>query len=362
MRRVGSNGECFENSESQWPVHAALLVAQLLSGGYYVIIKMALVNEMNLIVLSVYRDLLALVFLIPAAWLIERQNFFRLSRDVLLWLLVLGLIGVVTLGGGFVLYLQHIWKSIPVVQGHQFDFYRGIVICCAGAILMTFYKGPVVLGAKPTSTLEAASTSMIKEPVHLPHTTIDGWQIGVLCLIGSCLCMGTNINLQVPVLRRFPAPVSLIAYSYAFGTVFMGIAAIFLVNDTSAWALSWDMDLVAILYNGIISSALNLAIMTWALSKVGPLFVASYIPLQTVSATVLALIFLKSSVYLGSILGTLMIILGLLSVSWAHQESARYRSLSEVIGRSVYSHDHQLAGTHGLDYRTPLLQVPDVQT
>jgi hypothetical protein len=78
----------------------------------------------------------------------------------------------------------------------------GIVICCAGAILMTFYKGPVVLGAKPTSTLEAASTSMIKEPVHLPgsgipHTTIDGWQIGVLCLIGNCLCMGTNINLQV---------------------------------------------------------------------------------------------------------------------------------------------------------------------
>ncbi len=75
MRRVGSNGECFENSESQWPVHAALLVAQLLSGGYYVIIKMALVNEMNLIVLSVYRDLLALVFLIPAAWLIERLVF-----------------------------------------------------------------------------------------------------------------------------------------------------------------------------------------------------------------------------------------------------------------------------------------------
>lgn len=75
MRRVGSNGECFESSESQWPVHAALLVAQLLSGGYYVIIKMALVNEMNLIVLSVYRDLLALVFLIPAAWLIERLVF-----------------------------------------------------------------------------------------------------------------------------------------------------------------------------------------------------------------------------------------------------------------------------------------------
>ncbi|KAH9543032.1 hypothetical protein CY35_13G040900 [Sphagnum magellanicum] len=332
MRRVGSNGGSFENSESQWPVHAALLVAQLLSGGYYVIIKMALVNEMNLIVLSVYRDLLALVFLIPAAWLIERQNFFRLSRDVVLWLLVLGLIGI--FGSQFLLFkgisltstevsvamhplipvftaVVAIVFGVEAVWWHRRDGQAkvaGIVICCAGAILMTFYKGPVVLGAKPTSTLEAASTSMIKKPVHLPgsgipHTTIDDWQIGVLCLIGNCLCMGTNINLQ-----------------------------------------------------GIISSALNLAIMTWALSKVGPLFVASYIPLQPVSATVLALIFLKSSVYLGSILGTLMIILGLLSVSWAHQESARYQSLSEVIGRSVHSHDHQLAGTHGLDYRTPLLQ------
>jgi drug/metabolite transporter (DMT)-like permease len=103
MRRVDSNGGSFENSESQWPVHAALLVAQLLSGGYYVIIKMALVHEMNLIVLSVYRDLLALVFLIPAAWLIERQNFFRLSRDVILWLLVLGLIGI--FGSQFLLFM-----------------------------------------------------------------------------------------------------------------------------------------------------------------------------------------------------------------------------------------------------------------
>jgi hypothetical protein len=75
MRSVDSNGGSCENSETQWPVHAALLVTQLLSGGYYVIIKMALVHEMNLIVFSVYRDLLALVFLIPAAWLIERLVF-----------------------------------------------------------------------------------------------------------------------------------------------------------------------------------------------------------------------------------------------------------------------------------------------
>lgn len=54
---------------------------------------------------------------------------------------------------------------------------------------------------------------------------------------------------------------------------------------------------------GIITSALNFGLVSWALSKVGPLFVASYIPVESVSSTVLALIFLKSTVYLGRYVG-----------------------------------------------------------
>lgn len=147
-------------------------------------------------------------------------------------------------------------------------------------------------------------------------------------------------------MKRFQAPISVIAYSYAFGTIMMGIASYFLVEDSSAWVLHWDIGLLAVLYNvsplhlysgiwstnlgscfrfqmakvaslliclrgvspswcawaflqGIISSALNFALMSWALSKVGPLFVASYIPVQPVSAAILALFFLKSTVYLG---------------------------------------------------------------
>lgn len=50
---------------------------------------------------------------------------------------------------------------------------------------------------------------------------------------------------------------------------------------------------------GVISSALYFGLMTWAISRVGPLFVASYIPVQPVFATILALIFLGSTVYLG---------------------------------------------------------------
>jgi len=111
--------------------------------------------------------------------------------------------------------------------------------------------------------------------------------------------MASYINLQAPLLSRFPAPISVIAYSYLFGTIIMGAASYFLVHDPAAWTLHWNVDLLAVLYNGIISSALNFALMSWALSKVGPLFVASYIPIQPVSSALLALIFLKSTVFLG---------------------------------------------------------------
>lgn len=57
---------------SQWPVHGALLVAQLLSGGYFVITRSALESGGDRIVLSFYRDVIALLFLVPAASILDR--------------------------------------------------------------------------------------------------------------------------------------------------------------------------------------------------------------------------------------------------------------------------------------------------
>lgn len=65
-------GTMSQGNTSLWKVHAALLVAQLLSGGYYVVTKVALVHGMNRIVLSLYRDVIALLILFPAALIIER--------------------------------------------------------------------------------------------------------------------------------------------------------------------------------------------------------------------------------------------------------------------------------------------------
>lgn len=57
------------------------------------------------------------------------------------------------------------------------------------------------------------------------------------------------ICMQAPLLSRYPAPISVIAYSYLFGTIIMGAASYFLVHDPAAWTLHWNVDLLAVLYN-----------------------------------------------------------------------------------------------------------------
>ncbi|CAM6089232.1 unnamed protein product [Calypogeia fissa] len=114
---------------------------------------------------------------------------------------------------------------------------------------------------------------------------INAWQLGGLCLIGNGLCMASFINLQPPLLKRYPAPVSILAYSYDIGAICIAVTGYFTVHDSSEWAIGFSKDLAVVIYNGEIASALNFGITGWCLMmRVGPLFVSSYMPLQPVTA------------------------------------------------------------------------------
>lgn len=370
---------------SHLPVHLLLIMAQFLSAVGYVVTSVVLVGGMDRIVLSFYRDVVAMAILIPAAYFFDKGNRIKLSWDVILHLLVLGVTGIY--GSNYLLFVGIQYTSpelsaaaqpfipvltalisvvfgIEVIYWHRRDGQAkllGIVASCTGAMVMTFYQGPAVLklwkdvGQEWTPYVSAQLKDMSYADMgtlQLPGWMSE-WRFGGLCLIGNCVCMAIFMNLQVPLLKRYPAPVSLLAYSYGFGAICMAITGFVAVPDARKWALGFDMNLVVVLWNGAIASALMFGIMGWSLNRTGPLFVASYIPLQPIIAGSLSLVFLGSTIYVGSIVGALLVLAGLLLVSWSREETFRLASLSRHL-LSNYA-EHHRAPIDAL--QEPLIQV-----
>ncbi|KAI3974646.1 hypothetical protein MKX01_029636 [Papaver californicum] len=350
-----------------------MVVVQTVFAGMNVFYKLAMNDGMNMMILVAYRSLFATAFVLPLAFFFERKIIPKLTWTILFQAFLCGLFGN-TLAQNFYVASMHLTSAsftaamanlIPaitfimaIVCGFEVLGFAnvagkakvlGTLIGIGGAMLLTFYKG-VEIPMWSTHALH------IHHEEHQAHMSTSGKRVlGSLLAVGSCLCYATWLMVQVnfdkffldmPKLPLTNIEVSLlfiileqtkmsekIQCYYSSTALMCGMGSIQAVGfalcmerDWAQWKLGWNIRLLASAYSGILASGLMVTLIAWCVHERGALFVSIFNPLMLVLVSVAGSILLDEKLHLGSVLGAVLIVIGLYLVLWGKAKELKNMS------------------------------------
>ncbi|KAG8650548.1 WAT1-related protein At5g07050 [Manihot esculenta] len=331
------------------------LLSNFCFAAFNIISKLTLDNGMSRYVLVAYGHALATLTTALLALLFERKNESKLSLPVCGNIFFLGLLGAILrttyLAGmectssTFASAMGNLIPAITFLSAICFRMEKlvlgkfsskaqivGTVVSFGGATLMTLYKGIVVISLQLGHNKRAHSQSKV--------TLDQDWIKGSFLLLVHCLSTAILYILQAKTIKKYPAPIALTTLSCLVGTAISTIVAAILDHKASSWRLSCNISLVATLYSGIVIFGIIVYVQMTVIRKKGPVFVTAFRPSSTVLAAVMGVLILGEALHLGSVLGAVLIIVGLYAILWGkEQEKAKENKLPNL---AIVAVDHSI--------------------
>ncbi|WOH00896.1 hypothetical protein DCAR_0520272 [Daucus carota subsp. sativus] len=324
-------------------LHVAMLALQFGYAGFHVVSRAALNMGISKIVFPVYRNILAFLLLLPFAYFLEKKERPPLTLSFVTQFFLLAVVGITANQGFYLLGLDNtsptfasaIQNSVPAITFLMAAILRqlirlnrkdgigkviGTLFCVAGAMVITLYKGPTIYS--PTPPLQRSNVSPLL--LSLGDAKPKNWTLGCIFLIGHCLSWSGWLVLQAPVLKKYPARLSVTSYQCFFGVIQFLVIAGFMERDPQAWLIHSGGELFSVFYAGVVASGIAFAVQIWCIDRGGPVFVAVYQPVQTLVVAIMASVALGEEFYLGGIIGAVLIITGLYLVLWGKNEERKF--------------------------------------
>ncbi|XP_020977790.1 WAT1-related protein At1g68170-like isoform X2 [Arachis ipaensis] len=312
-----------------------MVIVQIANAWMNVLYKLAVNDGMSLRVAVAYRYIFATAFIAPLAYILERKTRTKMTWTILFQSFLCGLFGgalaqnlqMEALALTSVTFATAISNLIPAITFILSLFFGmeklnmrkaagkakiiGTMTGIGGAMLMTFYKGVEV--------------KMLSFHINLFNQRNGGGSShggGGLFLVGAVSSFFFNASyalwliIQAKMSSAYPYPYSSTALMCLMAALLSVIFTFCVERDLSQWKLGWNVRLFTVAYAGIVVSGVMVAVTSWCLRMKGPLFVSVFSPLMLVVVAFAGSTILDEKLYLGSIIGSLLIVCGLYLVLW----------------------------------------------
>ncbi|KAG9156873.1 hypothetical protein Leryth_024476 [Lithospermum erythrorhizon] len=313
-----------------WKPIVAMLSVEFAFGIVNVLFKNILTRGINFFVIITYRQAFAVIALAPLAYFLERKGWTRLTYRLMWGLFLNGLLGATITSYLFLIGLKYTSVTyacafvniVPVTTFILAVCFRlekldinnksgrakvvGTLICIGGTLVLTLYKGSAIINSNVNPN------SVVQNDDHKAKK----WAIGTLFLAIANVTWSSWFLIQARIGKTFPFPYSSTAIASLFSATQSAILGLAIDRNLSEWILRGPIEISTIIFAGMVGTGLCYSVMCWCIRKRGPVFTSAFSPLIQMFAAILDIFFLHAIIYIGSILGSVLVIIGMYALLW----------------------------------------------
>ncbi|KAG8085286.1 hypothetical protein GUJ93_ZPchr0010g7489 [Zizania palustris] len=347
----------------------AMVLVQAFTVATMLLSEVTLIAGTRPLVLLVYRNLIGAAAVAPLAVLLERGMVKRMNAVVCGWISVNATFGIVLATGLYyyglhdtnAAYAVNFLNLVPIVTFVIAVLLRveklvtatwagrmkivGTVMSVGGTMVVSLCRGGEPLHLWPTNLLRLGSHAHAAPPAAAAasaHSRDTMTIYGTLLLCGSCLSYALWFIVQVRLAKVFPSKYWATVLTCLSGSLQAFVPGVLTTTgDWSEWKLSWDLRLLTVVYSGLFNTGITFVLISWAVARRGPIYPSMFNSLSLIITTVMDSLLLGTNIYLGSVLGALLIIVGLYAFLWG--KGKELQLLAAVAARGQKGM-HQKAG------------------
>ncbi|XWS56550.1 hypothetical protein CRYUN_Cryun09bG0095000 [Craigia yunnanensis] len=314
--------------------YMAMVFMRFGSAGLPIVAKYALNKGMSQHVLVVYRFAIATLVLAPFAIVFDRKVRPKMTLSVFVQIVLLSLLEPVidqnlyytgmkyttatvatalcNVLPAFVFLLAWVCRleKVNMRKLHCQAKILGTIGTIGGAMIMTIVNGPIL-------PLPWTKVNHQHQSTNIAATTKEDPLKGAFMILVGCVCWACFVILQAITLKSYPAELSLTTLICLMGTIEGAIVALVMEKgNAAAWSIHWDSKLLAAVYSGIICSGVAYYVGAMVIQAKGPVFFAAFNPLTMVIVAIMSSFIFSEIMYLGRVIGAIVIVLGLYLVLW----------------------------------------------